>query len=186
MNNIYKYLVIITIFFLGVIPTYACIDSELLSPDPSYLNEENLYTGYGHIINGTSIGWEYGLQPNERMFSVDIAGWSCANGLCTGDSYTGSYTMSIYVTADSDWVGRLYTNVEGACPLGWQHMIERPVTTPKYVMSASTSASVTGLLGSLVSVVLRIIPIAIAIVGGLVVTLFGLRKLIYFVRYHRW
>jgi hypothetical protein len=51
-----------------------------------------------------------------------------------------------------------------------------------FVMDATVTASATNLLGSLVSTVFTIIPVAITIVGGLVVTLFGLRWLIGFAR----
>ena len=54
--------------------------------------------------------------------------------------------------------------------------------TPAYTMDTTVQASATDLLSSLVSTVLTIIPVAIAIVGGLVVTLFGLRWLIGFAR----
>jgi len=54
--------------------------------------------------------------------------------------------------------------------------------TPAYTMDATVQSSATDLLGSLVSTVFTIIPVAIGIVGGLVVTLFGLRWLIGFAR----
>lgn len=51
-----------------------------------------------------------------------------------------------------------------------------------FVMDATVTASATNLLDSLVGTVFTIIPVAITIVGGLVVTLFGLRWLIGFAR----
>lgn len=51
-----------------------------------------------------------------------------------------------------------------------------------FVMDATVQASATNLLESLVAQVFTIIPVAIAIVGGLVVTLYGLRWLIGFAR----
>ncbi len=51
-----------------------------------------------------------------------------------------------------------------------------------YSMDATVQASATDLLESLVAVVYTIIPVAIGIVGGLVVTLYGLRWLIGFAR----
>jgi hypothetical protein len=54
--------------------------------------------------------------------------------------------------------------------------------TPAYTMDATVQGAATDLLGSLVQTVFTIIPVAIAIVGGLVVTLFGLRWLIGFAR----
>jgi hypothetical protein len=49
-------------------------------------------------------------------------------------------------------------------------------------MNDSVKSSTSGLLESLVAVVINIIPIAIAIIGGFMVTLFGIRFLIRFVR----
>jgi hypothetical protein len=54
--------------------------------------------------------------------------------------------------------------------------------TPAYTMDSAVQTSATGLLESLVATVFTIIPVAITIVGGLVVTLFGLRWLIGFTR----
>jgi hypothetical protein len=54
--------------------------------------------------------------------------------------------------------------------------------TPAYTMDSTVQTAATDLLGSLVATVFTIIPAAIAIVGGLVVTLFGLRWLIGFAR----
>jgi hypothetical protein len=54
--------------------------------------------------------------------------------------------------------------------------------TPAYTMDSTVQASATDLLQSLVSTVFTIIPVAITIVGGLVVTLFGLRWLVGFTR----
>lgn len=56
--------------------------------------------------------------------------------------------------------------------------------TPAYVMDSTVQASVTDLLNSLVQTVFTIIPVAIGIVGGLVITLFGIRWLISFARSH--
>jgi hypothetical protein len=54
--------------------------------------------------------------------------------------------------------------------------------TPAYTMDSTVQSSATDLLSSLVSTVFTIIPVAIGLVGGLVVTLFGLRWLIGFAR----
>lgn len=54
--------------------------------------------------------------------------------------------------------------------------------TPAYSMDSGVQASATDLLTSLTSQVFTIIPVAIGIVGGVVVTLFGLRWLIGFAR----
>ena len=56
--------------------------------------------------------------------------------------------------------------------------------TPAYTMDSTVQTSVTDLLSSMVSTVFTIIPLAITIVGGLVVTLFGIRWLIGFARSH--
>jgi hypothetical protein len=53
-----------------------------------------------------------------------------------------------------------------------------------YTMDASVSTSVQDLLTSMVSTIFTIIPLAIGIVGTLVVTLFGIRWLFGFVRGH--
>lgn len=54
--------------------------------------------------------------------------------------------------------------------------------TPVYTMDATVQGAATDLLESLVATVFTIIPIAIAIVGGLMVTLYGLRWLVGFAR----
>jgi hypothetical protein len=54
--------------------------------------------------------------------------------------------------------------------------------TPAYTMDATVKTSVTDLLESLVSGYFGIIPIALGIVGGLMVTLFLVGKLIGWVR----
>ena len=54
--------------------------------------------------------------------------------------------------------------------------------TPAYTMNAAVQSSATDLLTSLTSQIFTIIPVAIGIVGSVVVTLFGLRWLIGFVR----
>jgi hypothetical protein len=54
--------------------------------------------------------------------------------------------------------------------------------TPAYTMDATVKTSVTDLLQSLVSGYFGIIPIALGIVGGLMVTLFLVGKLIGWVR----
>ena len=54
--------------------------------------------------------------------------------------------------------------------------------TPAYEMDAGVQSAATGLLTSLTSQIFTIIPVAIGLVGGVVVTLFGLRWLIGFVR----
>jgi hypothetical protein len=56
--------------------------------------------------------------------------------------------------------------------------------TPAYTMNSTVQSSVTDLLQSMVATVFTIIPVAIGIVGTLVVTLFGLRWLIGFARSH--
>lgn len=56
--------------------------------------------------------------------------------------------------------------------------------TPAYTMDSTVQTSVTDLLSSLVSTVFTIIPIAIGLVGGLMVTLYGIRWLIGFARSH--
>lgn len=57
-------------------------------------------------------------------------------------------------------------------------------TPTPFVMDTTVNASATNLLQSLVNTVLTQIPAAIAIVGGLMVTLFGLNWLIGFARAH--
>jgi hypothetical protein len=54
--------------------------------------------------------------------------------------------------------------------------------TPAYTMDSTVQTSVTDLLESLVATVFSVLPIAIGIVGALVVTLFGVRWLIGFAR----
>ena len=54
--------------------------------------------------------------------------------------------------------------------------------TPAYQMNAGVQGAATDLLTSLTAQIFTIIPVAIGIVGGVVVTLFGLRWLIGFVR----
>jgi len=54
--------------------------------------------------------------------------------------------------------------------------------TPAYEMNAEVQGAATDLLTSLTSQIFTIIPVAIGLVGGVVVTLFGLRWLIGFVR----
>ncbi len=54
--------------------------------------------------------------------------------------------------------------------------------TPAYTMDATVKTSVTDLLSSLISTYFGIIPVALALVGGLMVTLFGIGKLIGWVR----
>jgi uncharacterized membrane protein len=54
--------------------------------------------------------------------------------------------------------------------------------TPAYQMNSGVQTAATDLLTSLTSQIFTIIPVAIGIVGGVVVTLFGLRWLIGFVR----
>jgi len=54
--------------------------------------------------------------------------------------------------------------------------------TPAYEMDAGVQSAATDLLTSLTSQIFTIIPVAIGLVGGVVVTLFGLRWLIGFVR----
>ena len=54
--------------------------------------------------------------------------------------------------------------------------------TPVYEMNAGVQTAATDLLTSLTSQIFTIIPVAIGLVGGVVVTLFGLRWLIGFVR----
>jgi len=54
--------------------------------------------------------------------------------------------------------------------------------TPAYTMNADVQTAATGLLTSLTAQIYSIIPVAIGLVGGVVVTLFGLRWLIGFVR----
>jgi len=56
------------------------------------------------------------------------------------------------------------------------------IATSVFTMNSGAVNATSDLLASLVAVVFTIIPIAIAIVGGLVVTLFGLRWLIRYVR----
>lgn len=56
--------------------------------------------------------------------------------------------------------------------------------TPAYTMDSTVSSSVTDLLSSMVSTVFSVIPTAIGLIGGLVVTLFGIRWLIGFARGH--
>ena len=51
-----------------------------------------------------------------------------------------------------------------------------------YKMSGNIQASASGLLGSMVGQLFRVIIIGVGIVGGVIVTLFGLRWLIRFVR----
>jgi hypothetical protein len=55
-----------------------------------------------------------------------------------------------------------------------------PNLGPAFTMESNVASATAGFLGSLVAVILNIIPVAIAIVGGLVVTLFGLRYLFRF------
>jgi hypothetical protein len=54
--------------------------------------------------------------------------------------------------------------------------------TPAYTMNTAVQTSVTDLLSSLISTYFGIIPVALALVGGLMVTLFGIGKLIGWVR----
>jgi hypothetical protein len=60
--------------------------------------------------------------------------------------------------------------------------IDYTPTGPAFVPDQNIVGGYSGLMGSLVSTYMRIIPIGIAIVGALVITLFGIRKLIKFVR----
>jgi hypothetical protein len=63
------------------------------------------------------------------------------------------------------------------------HFLSSPVyATAAYTMDSGVQVAATGLLESLVQQIFTIIPIAIGIVGTVVVTLFGLRWLIGFVR----
>jgi|WetSurSiteA1Bulk_404760.scaffolds.fasta_scaffold24165_5 hypothetical protein len=54
--------------------------------------------------------------------------------------------------------------------------------TPAYTMDSGVQTAATDLLTSLTAQIFSIIPVAIGLVGGVVVTLFGLRWLIGFVR----
>ena len=54
--------------------------------------------------------------------------------------------------------------------------------TPVYEMNPQVQSAATDLLTSLTAQIFTIIPVAIGLVGGVVVTLFGLRWLIGFVR----
>jgi hypothetical protein len=64
------------------------------------------------------------------------------------------------------------------------HLLSSPVyaATATYTMDSGVQVAATDLLQSLVAQIFTIIPIAIGIVGTVVVTLFGLRWLIGFVR----
>lgn len=56
--------------------------------------------------------------------------------------------------------------------------------TPAYTMDADVQTAATDLLSSLTAQIFTIIPVAIGLVGSVVVTLFGLRWLIGFARSH--
>lgn len=71
----------------------------------------------------------------------------------------------------------------GALALGFLGIAGKAFAqTPAYTMNPAVQTAATDLLTSLTSQIFTIIPVAIGLVGGVVVTLFGLRWLIGFVR----
>jgi len=64
----------------------------------------------------------------------------------------------------------------------WTWALPTPTATPHYQMSTTVKESASGLLGSMTAQLFRVIIIGIGIVAGVIVTLFGLRWLIKFVR----
>lgn len=81
----------------------------------------------------------------------------------------------------TNWKAKLATYA-GAVTLFLGSVGHAFAQTPAYTMDDTVKTSVTDLLGSLVTTYFGIIPVALAIVGGLMVTLFGIGKLIGWVR----
>jgi hypothetical protein len=89
------------------------------------------------------------------------------------------------MTGDTD-AGWGWQEGYGYCPMGGYWIILPPTPTPPhsatYTANGSVMGSATALGQSLVSGYMGIIPTALLIVGGLIVTLFLVRKLIGWVR----
>jgi hypothetical protein len=113
-------------------------------------------------------------DQNGCTWLSEWAEWQCYDSMFRNASFTFQY---------------LYEN-EGDVSLGWEI---RPIggysfvpltilPAVSYIMNEQVASSASNLMSSLVSVVIGMIPLAIGIVGVLVVTLFGFRWLTKLVR----
>jgi hypothetical protein len=171
---------IFTFLTIGAIPTFAAC-TITATPTAITSNVQNVVhvhinstVPYSTVCAGVN-GWS-GIPHNG---SPD----GCWNNLGEVTSGTYDYYMDPALTpTEQFWAGG---NAGLVCDYTTITFTEYVApAAAKYTPNASATSAVTGLLTSMVATVFTVIPVAIGLVGALVVTLFGIRWLVAFARSH--
>lgn len=196
---IMKKILLTIALFLALAPSaYACTYS--VSPSTVGVGQSKNVTIT--VNNDSAYGWaslvfpyNSNLQVNSvsSFYTNNTGGTSAVtvsdNGTPLPERQNPTYLISLNVTGISagatfsDGGGFLY-DVGGGSECFLSGNLTVGTNAPTYIMNTSAQGAVTGLLGSMVASVFNVIPLALLIVGGLVVTLFGIRWLIGFARSH--
>jgi hypothetical protein len=208
--NMVKKLLIFILFFTvaGNAFAYDCDGALLYGTHEAIVGETKTYTLQIHndsteILNAVDV-----CRPDERWVFVDRPGvsWDIMNegDIIWGDASINCLTfINGEIGGGIDWGGEFYLKAIRPAPdneakwsaIVWQDypnyigntwgycdMENTRMTIRGYELAPEIQSSMGDVLGSQVQVVQSIIPVAFVIVGGLVVTLFGLRLLINYVR----
>ena len=206
-----KKIVVILSFFLLTAPAFAYdCDAGFLygSGGGIVIGQEhtyslNVHNGSNHILNAVDV-----CRPDERWVFTARPGvsWDILNEneMVWGDPSQNCITfVNGEIGPGIDWGGEFYMKAIRPAPdneAKWQVIVWQDypnyigntwgycdventrVTIRGYEVDPVVQSSVGDVLGSQVAVVFSIIPLALAIVGGLVVTLFGIKFLIGYFR----
>lgn len=182
MKNITKIGLSIISFFIFTIPAFA---DCTVTASPQNIAVDHT-TNVTYVMTVSSYPFNY--------FGVNGVGTWGSQFVSAGAGYTdasdptyfavngsGNYpTMTVSYSPTS--AGTITLGTASGNDLCNDITLTAAVSGPAYTANTAAMTATTGLLGSLVSAVFTVIPLAISIVGGLVVTLFGIRWLIGFAR----
>jgi hypothetical protein len=169
-------LLIAGFLFINVDNSYACVASQdpmIVGVTANYninvycqgstCNSPAFYAGYPALYTVNSTSFDSVPFSGSRSYLFNGTGVS-----------VGQDILGVAIFEDGNW---------SQCAAGYFQIIPPPVTPgPVYTANATVISSTSGLLGSMVSGYLGIIPVALSIIGGLMVTLFLVGKLIEWVR----
>ena len=191
-NYLYIFLFLFLLLPAKLAHGASTVCTAYVTPNTSYVDNSTVFTF--HIIgddviesaqvDSSSIGGIL-TGASSYEFSTVMQDGTYAD---FNDTISNSNQVDVSVTAlgGAPQIGQWEINADGnVCSEDFVNSLSyEAITSPlsTYTMDGQVLGAGTGLLESLIASVLTIIPLAIAIVGGLVVTLFGLRWLIRFAR----
>ena len=169
------------LFLFAASPAYAVSLSGVSGYLPPFLNENIRIIGMApdDVITGVMLSKGHDYTNSQFCMHADTVANPPYIAWSDLKEYQCTEEPTVGLLKDADyWLGvSLYNPRDGYYGVTSSFFRMTP-----YAMNSGIQASATGLLDSMVGQLFRVIIIGVGIVGGVIVTLFGLRWLIRFVR----